>query len=344
MYSGKNKNQKQKEPIMEEIIFPNQIRMFRRVRGKTMKSLADALNLSLSAISKIEKGYRRVDEVQLKKISQFLNCPSESLFVSERSSQPEVIKAWKREQERRQKINSGSGLKTLGAGLRYLRGEKGLTLHDVAKGSKMTLSVYHRIEMGQREVDEKTFKDIAHALGLSETDLQLKIYELDMSGALDELKQHEGKTGIYTSKGGYNDLPVSRFMIRTADSQEFSVPIYGFPEEGGIIQVNKNQSVGSVLCPSTLSYDKDMYAIRLKTQILGVAVPKDAVLVISPSSRPNKGDIAVLPIENDRVRIGILQSASGDHPCLNLPFKGESINISTTELESMHRVVMIMMS
>ena len=86
-----------------------------------------------------------------------------------------------------------------------------------------------------------------------------------------------------------------------------------------------------------------MYAIRLKTQILGAAIPKDAVLVISPNNRPNKGDIAVLPIEGDRVRIGILQSASGDHPCLNLPFKGESIDISTPELESMHRVVMIMM-
>ena len=176
---------------MEEIIFPNQIRMFRRVRGKTMKSLADILNLSLSAISKIEKGYRRIDEEQLAKISKFLDCPPESLFVSEKSSQPEVIKAWKREQDRRRKINSGSGLKTLGAGLRYLRGQKGLTLQTVSKGAKMTLSVYHRIEMGQREVDEKTFKDIAHALGFSESDLQLKIYELDMSGALDELKQND---------------------------------------------------------------------------------------------------------------------------------------------------------
>lgn len=329
---------------MEEIIFPNQIRMFRRVRGKTMKSLADALNLSLSAISKIEKGYRRVDEVQLRKISQFLNCPCESLFVSERSSQPEVIKAWKREQERRQKINSGSGLKTLGAGLRYLRGEKGLTLHEVAKGSKMTLSVYHRIEMGQREVDEKTFKDIAHALGLSETDLQLKIYELDMSGALDELKQHEGKSGIFTSKGGYNDLPVSRFMIRTADSQEFSVPIFGFPEETGLIVVNKNQSIGSVLCPSTLAYDKEMYAIRLKNQVLGVTVPKDAVVVVSPANRPNKGDIAILPVGDEKVRVGVFQSDEGDQPVLFVPQTGERINLSQTEIESMHRVVMIMMS
>lgn len=329
---------------MEEIIFPNQIRMFRRVRGKTMKSLADALNLSLSAISKIEKGYRRVDEVQLKKISQFLNCPCESLFVSERSSQPEVIKAWKREQERRQKINSGSGLKTLGAGLRYLRGEKGLTLHEVAKGSKMTLSVYHRIEMGQREVDEKTFKDIAHALGLSETDLQLKIYELDMSGALDELKQHEGKSGIFTSKGGYNDLPVSRFMIRTADSEEFSVPIYGFPEESGLIVVDKNHSIGSVLCPSTLAYDKNMYAVRLKHQILGPAIPKDAVLIISPANRPNKGDLGILPLEDERIRVGIFETETGNGPTLFTPQTEEHISLSQAELESMHRVVMIMMS
>ena len=327
---------------MEEIIFPNQIRMFRRVRGKTMKSLADMLGLSLSAISKIEKGYRRVDEDQLIKISKFLDCPPEALFVSEKSSQPEVVKAWKREQDRRRKINSGSGLKTMGAGLRYLRGQKNLTLQTVSKGAKMTLSVYHRIEMGQREVDEKTFKDIAHALGLSETDLQLKIYELDMSGALDELKQHEGKSGLYASKGGYNDLPVSRFMLRTADSQEFSVPIYGFPDESGLIAVHKNQPVGSVLCPSNLAYDKELYAIRLKTQVLGPVVPKDAVLVVSPNTRPKKGDLAILPIENARVRVGVLQSLSGDKPVLHQPVNGENIALKTPELESMHRVVMVM--
>jgi len=57
---------------MEEIIFPNQIRMIRRTRGKTMKELASVLGVSLSAISKIEKGYRRIDEEQLQKIVQKL--------------------------------------------------------------------------------------------------------------------------------------------------------------------------------------------------------------------------------------------------------------------------------
>ena len=33
---------------MEEIIFPNQIRMYRRLRGRSMQELADHLSVSLS--------------------------------------------------------------------------------------------------------------------------------------------------------------------------------------------------------------------------------------------------------------------------------------------------------
>lgn len=326
---------------MEEIIFPNQIRMFRRVRGKTMKSLADMLGLSLSAISKIEKGYRRVDEEQLTKISKYLDCPPEALFVSEKSSQPEVIKAWKREQERRRKINSGSGLKTLGAGLRYLRGQKSLTLQAVAKGAKMTLSVYHRIEMGQREVDEKTFRDIAHALGFSESDLQLKIYELDMSGALDELKQTEGKSGIFTSKGGYNDLPVSRFMLRGAESQETTVPIYGFPKENGVISLNREESVGSILCPSTYSTDEDMYAIRIKALVLGPIIPVDSVFVVSPNTKPKKGDIAIMKLnENDVLPVSVIEEGSDQIKVLS-PMRAETFTIGKDRFSDLQRVVLI---
>lgn len=199
---------------MEEIIFPNQIRMIRRTRGRTMKEIAAVLGVSLSAVSKIEKGYRRIDEVQLDKIASFLNCPKESVFVYEKTSQPEVLQAWDKERERRTQINENSGLKTLGAGFRFLRGEKMLTLLDVAKGAGLTLSVYHRIEMGQREVSEDQFVRIAHALGYSAEDLQLKIYELDMAGTLQEFKK-SGKSGIFHPKGGYNDLPLRNITFDT---------------------------------------------------------------------------------------------------------------------------------
>lgn len=203
---------------MEEIIFPNQIRMIRRTRGRTMKEIASILGVSLSAISKIEKGYRRVDDVQIEKICGFLNCPKESIFVYEKTSQPEVLRAWEKEKERRKQINEKSGLKTLGAGFRYLRGEKMLTLQDVAKGSGLTLSVYHRIEMGQREVTEDQFSKIAHALGFTPEDLQLKIYELDMAGSLQEFKK-TGQPGVFHPKGGYNDLPLRNISFDAAGTE-----------------------------------------------------------------------------------------------------------------------------
>lgn len=328
---------------MEEIIFPNQIRMFRRVRGKPMKKLAEVLGLSLSAISKIEKGYRRIDEQQLDVISKFLDCPKEAIFVSETSSQPEVIKAWKHEQDRRNHINEGGGLKTLGAGLRYIRGQKKLTLNNVARGAKMTLSVYHRIEMGQREVDEKTFRDIARALGFSETDLQLKIYELDMSGALEELKQNEGKSGIYVSKGGYNDLPVSRFMLRGADDKEKTISLYGVPGKDGMIFVDKNASMGSMVCPSTLSYDEDMYGIYLMSEALGSTLPYRSVLVVSPATAPKVGDIAVWPQKEGQMRlVSVMQDKKGK---LFTVAQNPTITTEITEpdLNAMQKIVLIAM-
>ena len=86
---------------MEEIIFPNQIRMQRRLKGMSMQELADHLSVSLSAISKIEKGYRRVDQEQLVRVAEFLDCPLQDLFVNEQNSQQEIVQAWRREQERR---------------------------------------------------------------------------------------------------------------------------------------------------------------------------------------------------------------------------------------------------
>ncbi|MBQ7413301.1 MAG: helix-turn-helix domain-containing protein [Alphaproteobacteria bacterium] len=326
---------------MEEIIFPNQIRMFRRVRGISMKKLADHLGMSLSAISKIERGYRRIDEHQLKSLTSLLNCPPEAIFVTEESSQPEVIKAWKTEQERRNKINAGSGLKTLGAGLRYLRGQKKLTLFKVAKGAGLTLSVYHRIEMGQREVEEPVLERIAHALGFSGADLQLKIYELDMSGALDELKNNDSKTGIETCKGGYNDLPVSRFMMKNADSQEVTLQIYGMPQKDGSLLVDRAQPVGSVICPSTLAGEMDLYAVRLMTDSLGDIIPRRSVMVVAPHAKVQDGDIVALPIDKDRIRF-VSVHVGGDGVWYWRTADSDKKEILPFDvLKSLHRVVYI---
>jgi len=289
---------------MEEIVFPNQIRMMRRVAGKSMQEIADLLHLSISAISKIEKGYRRLNETQLQQVAAFVDCPVGSLFVAEGSAQPEVIQAWKEEQRRRHKMNVGGGLKTLGAGLRYLRGQKKITLAHLAAGAHITLSVYHRIEMGQREVDEASFEAIAGAMGMTSADLQKQIYELDMSGALEDLKNSETRTGVNLFKGGYNDLPISRLMLRRAEDQEVTVPIEALPARDGHIYRDKAHSVGAVVCPSTLANDPGLYAVRLggKESFAGF-LPPSSVLVVSPTMPLREGDLAVLLKADNEIEV-----------------------------------------
>ena len=275
---------------MEEIIFPNQIRMIRRTRGKTMKEIAAILGVSLSAISKIEKGYRRIDDNQLTKISTFLNCPKESIFVYEMTSQPEVLQAWEKEQERRKQINEKSGLKTLGAGLRYLRGGKMLTLQDVAQGASLTLSVYHRIEMGQREVTEEQFNKIAHALGFDPEELQVKIYELDMAGTLQEFKK-TGKTGIFHPKGGYNDLP-----LRDISFQNTALDIYD------VQNVQNPKEKASLNMPDI----GQCFAIKANGSVLNMG-DENITIVVSLKIEGTENQLAVLKTE-EGFKIGTIRN------------------------------------
>ena len=328
-----------KEGKMEEIVFPNQLRMLRRVRGKRMIEIAELLGVTISAMSKIEKGYRRLNEEQIQKVAAFLDCPCESLFVSGDSSQPEVLKAWQDEQERRHQMNISGGLKVLGAGLRYIRGQKKMTLNGVAKLAKLTLSVYHRIEMGQREVDEKTFMNIARALGMNDEELQVKIYELNSSGALDELKNNSGKTGVGLFKGGYNDLPMSRLMMRSGTSREVTLPITGTMNEEGEVLIHPDRPVGAVLCPSTLSDEVGLYAVRLSKG--NTFLPEGTVLVIAPTMSPRAGDWGLF-IEKENKKLVRIQSISDDKKAqIHFLNKGETDRLIS--FEQLERIVWIIL-
>lgn len=304
---------------MEEIIFPNQIRMIRRTRGKTMKEIAGVLGVSLSAISKIEKGYRRIDDKQLAKISAFLNCPKESIFVYEKTSQPEVLQAWEKEQERRKQINEKSGLKTLGAGLRYLRGGKMLTLYDVAKGAGLTLSVYHRIEMGQREVTEDQFKKIAHALGFDPEELQIKIYELDMAGTLQEFKK-TGKPGIFHPKGGYNDLP-----LRDLNFQNPQINVF---DENNAEQPKSTENVS---LPNTAN----CFAVQISGDKLHLPKQTALTLLVSKTQPAQNGQLATLKT-NNRFEVGYVQDQNG------LVFITQTNQIPLSDLTDTNKVIAVL--
>ncbi len=324
---------------MEEIIFPNQIRMYRRLRGRSMQELADHLSVSLSAISKIEKGYRRVDQEQLVRVAEFLDCPLQDLFVNEQNSQQEVVQAWRREQERRNKINEKTGLKTLGAGLRQIRNDKNLTLIEVAESADMTLSVYHRIEMGQREVSDKEFKNIAKALSVSPDELRESIKSLEDRGMLEEIIQrNDAKYKLLSSPRG----AISAFSAPNIP-ETTRMPVYGVAGKNGDIIVDPEQEIKKVFRPAQLANKKDAYAINLCTRRLGSLLPTRSILFVDPQDVVSVGDIALYYAEEGSTEAKVLSIREDENGALyGLRYNpDERIEIGNDDLCRVHKVVAI---
>ncbi|MBE6463183.1 MAG: transcriptional regulator [Alphaproteobacteria bacterium] len=273
---------------MEEIVFPNQIRIQRKMHGVSMQDLADKLSISLSAISKIEKGYRRLNQEQLLLVAEILDCSLQDLYVNEQNSQHEVVIAWKKEQERRQEINKSSGLKVLGAALRYIRNDKSLTLIEVAERADMTLSVYHRIEMGQREVSDKEYKNIAKALDMEVDNLKAEIKKLDEAGALEEIITHND------TKYKVNNM--TRMIAEQSsyiDIEALKVPVYGLSGTDGAIIIDRTNSSKEATKPANLFEKRDVYGVSLCTRRLGSILSNRAVMFVAPSEVASVGDIAL---------------------------------------------------
>ena len=324
---------------MEEIIFPNQIRMFRRLRGRSMQELADHLGVSLSAISKIEKGYRRVDQEQLVRVAEFLDCPLQELFVNEQNSQQEIVQSWRREQERRNKINEKSGLKTLGAGLRQIRNEKNLTLIEVAESADMTLSVYHRIEMGQREVSDKELKNIAKALDMAPEKLKEEIKSLEDKGMLEEIIQrNDAKYKLLSTPRG----AISAFSNAVSNTQEnLKISVYGTAGKDGNIIVDFDEETKKVQRPVKLFNKKDAYAINLCTRRLGSLLPTRSILFVDPQDVVSVGDIALyFEDEKEAKLLSIREDENGQLYGLRWN-PDEKIEIGNDELSKIHKIVAI---
>ncbi len=325
---------------MEEIIFPNQIRMYRRLSGKTMQELADHLGVSLSAISKIEKGYRRIDQEQLVRIAEFLDCPIQEIFVNESSSQPDVVQAWRREQERRTRVNERSGLKTLGAGLRHIRNRRNLTLAEVSEAANMTLSVYHRIEMGQREVTEDELEAVARALEMDSDSLASEIYDLNSSGMLEEHIQRSDSR-VKSASGALSSYGDLSGMSAKNKRPDVTVPVYGHPGKEGVILVDHKSSTGDVVCPGKITESPGVYGLNLCTRRLGSLLPPRSVLVVDPSQLVGLGDIAIIYDSATEARVvSIREEANGQLVALRFN-PDERTPIEEETLASLHRVAYI---
>ena len=277
----------------EEIIFPNNIRNLRAAKGMKMTELARRANLSLSAVSKIEKGVRRLNQKQLLNVCTILGCKLSDIFIHETDA---VANQWQNEIKRRLTDNEGSGLKVFGSGLRKIRQRAEKTIAQTAKAAKMTLSVYHKIEVGQREVYENEIDLLANTFGYTADQLFEEIAKLYKAGELTKQinKVKERVKSVLEPGNPQSGLDVHGGLFGAQlydNARKKLVPVFGMPD-GKSIKLKKSDE-HMIAAPSSLEGISDIYAVIPNSKRLGGFIPESAYVFVDANAKPVAGDLAI---------------------------------------------------
>lgn len=330
----------------EEIIFPNNIRNIRSAKGMKMTELAKRANLSLSAVSKIEKGVRRLNQKQLLNICNILSCKLSDIFIRETDDSADQ---WQNEIKRRLTDNEDSGLKLFGSGLRKIRQRSEKTIEEAAKASNMTLSVYHKIEVGQRDVYEKEIDVLAKTFGYTPDQLFDEIAKLYNAGELTkEIDKVNKRVKSVLEPGN----PVSNLDIDGGlygaqlydNARKKLIPVFGTPD-GKSIKLKKTDE-SMIVSPSDLEGRNSIYAVVPNSKRTGGFIPESSYVFVDSSVTPNVGDLAVV-IDEDFSKMSSEDIANAQIVVVRQDTHGKKYgHVSNPEEKvsgkTMHKVVMIL--
>ena len=286
----------------EEIIFPNNIRAIRLNNGMKMTELARKTGLSLSAVSKIEKGVRRLNQKQLLNICNILGCKLSDIFIKESDV---VADKWQSEIKRRLNDNEHGGLKIFGSGLRKIRQLQGKTIAQAAKDAGMTLSVYHKIEIGQREIYKNEVEPLAKSFAMSAEGMFDKIANLYKTGELtkqiNKVKERVKSVLIPDNPMSGIDMQDGLYGAKLYDSARRKlVPVFGTPA-GRAISFKKNDKV-MIVAPASLEGRKSIYAVIPNSKRTGGFIPEKSYVFVDAMQPAKAGDLALF-IDNDFAKL-----------------------------------------
>ena len=331
----------------EEIIFPNNIRNIRLAAGMKMTELARRANLSLSAVSKIEKGVRRLNQKQLLNICNILGCKLSDIFIKESD---DVADQWQSEIKRRLNDNENSGLKVFGSGIRKIRQKTGKTIAQAAKDAGMTLSVYHKIEVGQREIYENEIEPLAKSFAYSVESLFDEIAKLYKSGDLNKqiskVKERVKSVLVPGNPMSGIDMHGSLYGAKLYDSaRKKLVPVFGMPAAKSITFKKSDKTM--IVAPMPLEGRNGIYAIMPNTKRLGGVIPEKSYVFADANAAPVPGDLAVF-IDADFASLEADAAATAQIAIVKSDTKGKIQGQITSPEEkvtgkSVHKVIMIVM-
>ena len=257
---------------------------------------------------------------------------------------------WQSEIKRRLNDNENNGLKIFGSGMRKVRQLTGKTIAQAAKDAGMTLSVYHKIEVGQREIYTDEIEPLAAAFNMTAEKLFEKIAELYKSG---ELNKHINKVQERVKSVLEPGNPLSGIDMQGGlygaklydSARKKLVPVFGMPAGKGIDFKKSDKTM--IVAPMTLEGRNGIYAVMPNAKRLGNFIPEKAYVFADATAQAQPGDMAVAidgdfdALDADTVvnaQIVSVRQDSRGKIWGQISGPEEKINAQT-----MHKVVMIIM-
>ncbi|MGB9860402.1 MAG: helix-turn-helix domain-containing protein, partial [Moorellaceae bacterium] len=152
------------------------LKRLREERGIALETLADMLDIAPDCMREVEEGTRRLSKATLAEVASILGVDP-SYFQEENGGASGVAEGTR-----------------LGAKLRRLREQKGLTLNELSRRSGVSLAHISEIERGRSTASLKTLEKLAAALEVSTSSLlQVKRGE-SLGSKLRRLREKMGLT------------------------------------------------------------------------------------------------------------------------------------------------------
>lgn len=167
------------------------LKQLREERGIPLETLADMLDIALDCMKEVEEGTRRLSTATLAEVASILGVDI-SYFQEENGDSSGVADDAR-----------------LGAKLRRLREQKGLTLNELSRRSGVSLAHISEIERGRSTASLKTLEKLAAALEVSTSSL-LQVKRGESLGS--KLRRLREKMGL-TQKELADQVGISHSLI-----------------------------------------------------------------------------------------------------------------------------------
>lgn len=298
--------------IRSEIVFPNNIRSLRLTKGLTQGGLGKLLNppMVVSTVSKIENGERRLSNLQIADFAQVLGCRPELIPVVTGRDRPDDVRRWQDAQQVAIQRSVESGAAAVGYVLAQLRKKNGKTMQQVADAIGVTISVYHRIEMASRMVQDEEIKALAAFYGMPDTKL-IKLFERRTGENREQLKNGvppeellpRFPRSLLKEDAKWGQLgALERYAMRRSlrvvptGRRNLPLPVHGETrlnqaDGSRAFIIDREASVDQLRIDDLFQAREDCFLVRNYSNRLGFLMRAGALAFVDPAANVGVGDI-----------------------------------------------------